>query len=183
MKSYYVIYLITKYNNQISILIVALLDKNRHLLMICEEKKPFIRLELLSWCLCNIDSTKQLNRMAKYCSRLFYILAFHSNTFALFLFFFFWKLVHPNWEKRRNKHIRRMVKAKETERLYVWECALVEKALSSQLWVKNIYNIEIVIELWSLFVQCLPIKKFVLNVDCVRSNLWWLCLENFRVNC
>ena len=140
--------------------------------MICEEKKPFIRLELLLWCLCNIDSTKQLNRMAKYCSRLFYILAFHSNTFALFLFFFFWKLVHPNWEKRRNKHIRRMVKAKETERLYVWECALVEKALSSQLWVKNIYNIEIVIELWSLFVQCLPIMKFVLNVDSVWSSLW-----------
>ena len=83
--------------------------------------------------------------MAKYCSRLFYILAFHSNTFALFLFFLFWKLVHPNWEKRRTKHIRRMVKAKETERLYVWECALVEKALSSQLWVKNIYNTEIVL--------------------------------------
>ena len=56
--------------------------------------------------------------------------------------------------------------------LMVKRSKLVEKALSSQLWVKNIYNTEIVIELWSLFVQCLPIQKFVLNVDSGRSNLW-----------
>ena len=77
------------------------------------------RRETLWRCLQHDDSIKQWNEATKCSARLFYILAFSSSaitTFTLFLFFLFWKLAHPNWEKRRNENVRRMVKATETVR-------------------------------------------------------------------